>query len=86
MTLTELKAALKRLDEISLLEILDLSAEEIVDRFEDLIEERYEELQYKIEEPYERSQREEERHEPLTGELTWKTSNPQALDFDDFDE
>jgi hypothetical protein len=32
---------LKRMDEVTLLELLDLSSEDIVDRFEDVIENRY---------------------------------------------
>lgn len=44
ITLKELSDKLKRVDEISLLEVLDISSEEIVDRFQDFIEERYESL------------------------------------------
>lgn len=40
-TLYEVMERLKSVDEISLLEILDISAEEIVDRFEDKIEDLY---------------------------------------------
>ena len=35
---------LSRLDEITLLEILDVTSEELVERFQDRIEDRYEEL------------------------------------------
>lgn len=38
----EVLQRLKRLDEITLLELLDISSEELVDRFEDLIEQDYE--------------------------------------------
>lgn len=45
MTLEDLKNRLKtQVDEVSLLEVLDISAEELVDRFEDKIEARMEEL------------------------------------------
>jgi hypothetical protein len=45
MTLVELKDKLKRLDETILCEILDITSEELVDRFEDLIEEHFDELE-----------------------------------------
>ena len=47
MTLTrwDLKERLKRLDEVTLLEVLDISSEELVERFEDLIEDKYEQLE-----------------------------------------
>lgn len=48
LTFPELKDRLKRLDETTLLEVLNISSEEIVDRFEDLIEERYEELEEEL--------------------------------------
>lgn len=46
MTLTfeEIKERLKRQDEISLLEILNISSEDLVDRFEDVIEDKIETL------------------------------------------
>lgn len=44
ITFVELLARLKHVDEVSLLEILNISSEEIVDRFEDLIELKYDEL------------------------------------------
>ena len=44
ITFHELKEHLKRIDETSLLEILDISSEELVERFSDIIEDRYEEL------------------------------------------
>lgn len=40
LTHNEVCEKLKMFDEISLMELLDLSAEDIVDRFEDIIEER----------------------------------------------
>ena len=46
MTLEELKYILQQqVDEITLLEILDISAEEIVDRFSDRIKERKAQLE-----------------------------------------
>jgi hypothetical protein len=45
MTLVELKNKLKRLDETILCEILNITSEELVDRFEDLIEEHFDELE-----------------------------------------
>jgi hypothetical protein len=50
MTLTEIMEVLKREDEVSLLEILDISSEEIVDRFEDRIEERADYLEQYLKE------------------------------------
>lgn len=44
VTLTELFEKLKQLDEVTLLEVLEIDAEMLVDRFQDLIEDRYEEL------------------------------------------
>jgi len=44
ITLTELEEKLKREEECSLLEILDITSEDIVDRFNDKIEEKYESL------------------------------------------
>lgn len=40
LTLADVIEHLKKLDETTLLEVLDLSAEDIVDRFPDKIEER----------------------------------------------
>ena len=44
LTFTELLERLKKVDEISLLEILDISSEDLVDRFPDLIEYKYDEI------------------------------------------
>ena len=41
LTLPELKERLKRLDEISLLELLGLTSEDLVESFEDIIENNY---------------------------------------------
>lgn len=44
LTIEELKERLKRYDEVTLLEILDISADDIVERFTDAIEDRYDVL------------------------------------------
>lgn len=41
LTLPELKERLKRIDEISLLELLGLTSEDLVESFEDIIENNY---------------------------------------------
>lgn len=49
LTLTEIMEKLKQIDEVSLLEILDISSEEIVERFADLIEDKADELEAELE-------------------------------------
>lgn len=44
LTLRDLCDKLRRLDELTLLEVLDISSEEIVERFLDEIEDRFEAL------------------------------------------
>lgn len=44
MVLSELKDKLKTLDEITLLEVLNVNSELLVERFDDLIEEDFEQL------------------------------------------
>ena len=44
LTLRDICDKLKQLDEITLLEVLDISSEDIVDRFLDSIEDRFDEL------------------------------------------
>lgn len=44
LTILDVFEKLKRLDEISLLEILNITAEELVDRFEDRIEAMFDQL------------------------------------------
>ena len=44
ITFEELKEALKRLDEVTLLELLGLQSDDLVDRFDDVIEKRQEYL------------------------------------------
>jgi len=50
LTLSDVINHLKRIDEISLLEILEISSEDIVDRFQDKIEEKYDSLREDLEE------------------------------------
>lgn len=44
LTLTDLFEQLKQIDETSLLEVLDISSEDLVERFADLIEDRFDTL------------------------------------------
>jgi hypothetical protein len=41
---------MSRLDEITLLEVLDISSEELVERFADKIEDKFEELEIDLDE------------------------------------
>jgi len=50
LTLEEVKQKLMRLDEVIVLEVLDLNAEDIIDRFEDKIIDRLEELAEELDE------------------------------------
>ena len=43
-TFEELNSKLKSLDEVTILEVLDISSEDIIDRFQDIVEERYDYL------------------------------------------
>ena len=43
-TIRDLIEDLKRLDEVTLLEVLGLTSEDIIDRFEDVIEDKFDEL------------------------------------------
>ena len=45
LTIEELKEKLQQLDEVSLIELLELTSEDIVNRCGDLIEEQYETLE-----------------------------------------
>jgi len=45
LTFNDLKDRLRTLDEVTLLELLDLKSDDIVDRFEDLIEDKQEQLE-----------------------------------------
>lgn len=48
LTLEEIKARLKLLDELTLLELLGVSSEEIVERFDDKIEQDYERFEEEV--------------------------------------
>jgi hypothetical protein len=48
LTLTDVMSRLKQLDEITLLEVLDITAEELVERFIDKIEENYDNLEKEL--------------------------------------
>ena len=50
LTLADVIEKLKSIDEISLMEILEISSEDLVDRFEDRIENKYDELREDFEE------------------------------------
>ena len=54
LTLQEVKERLCQYDELTLLEILDVSSEELVDRFEDIVEAQYDTLVEELDddEPY----------------------------------
>lgn len=49
LTLVDIFNRLRRLDEITLLEILDITSEDLVDRFQDLIEDKADELEEELE-------------------------------------
>ena len=55
LTFHELKDRLKQIDEVSLLEVLGLTSEEIVERCSDLIEDNYEILAKEFEDEAEES-------------------------------
>ena len=48
LTLAELKEKLMQFDELDLIELLDLTSEDILDRFEDIVEDKYEMLRKEI--------------------------------------
>lgn len=49
ITFEELKEALKRLDEVTLLELLGIQSDDLVERFDDVIEKKQEYLTKEIE-------------------------------------
>ena len=49
ITFEELKEKLQRVDEVTLLELLEIRSDDIVDRFEDYIEEQQDKLMREIE-------------------------------------
>ena len=48
LTLVELKEKLMQFDVLDLIELLDLTSEDILDRFEDVVEDKYEMLRKEI--------------------------------------
>lgn len=50
LTLVELKEKLIKLDEVTLLEVLEISSEDLVERFVDVIEERFDEIEIEFQE------------------------------------
>lgn len=48
LTLTDVMSKIKQLDEITVLEVLEITSEELVERFVDKIEERYEDLEREL--------------------------------------
>ncbi len=48
LTLAELKEKLMQFDEIDLIELLNLTSEDILERFEDIVEDKFEILQKEI--------------------------------------
>ena len=48
LTLHEFKERLMQFNELDLIELLDLTSEDILDRFEDVVEDRYEQLRKEI--------------------------------------
>lgn len=48
LTLHELKEKLMQFDELDLIELLDLTSEDILDRFEDVVEDKYEMLRKEV--------------------------------------
>jgi len=49
LTLNDVIDRLKKIDEVSLLEVLDIDSNDIVDRFIDRVEERFDDLQEELE-------------------------------------
>jgi len=51
-TLEEIKEELKKVNEVDLLEILGITAEDLVHRFGDIIEDKIEQLEAEFEDPF----------------------------------
>lgn len=49
LTIVDLEERLKQLDEVSILELLEINSEEIVDRFYDKIEDKLDKLEEELE-------------------------------------
>ena len=56
LTFEDVRDRLKNLDEITLMEVLDISSEDLVDRFTDRIEDRLAELEPELEDDKEEDQ------------------------------
>lgn len=52
LTLEEIKQQLRQVNEVDLLEILDISSEDLVDRFQDIIEDKIDTLAPEFEEGF----------------------------------
>lgn len=50
LTLRDIMERMVKLDEITLLEVLDISSEELVERFADKIEDKFDELEIDLDE------------------------------------
>jgi len=74
ITTYDLAMYLRNVDEITVLELLDISSEELVDRFGDFIEARYEYLQKELEEEIQDGSEESE-----SLGVTKRTSDEEAL-------
>jgi hypothetical protein len=59
LTIRDVIDRLRRLDEITVLEALDLSSEEIIDRFEDIVEKRFDLLLPLVDDDYQETEDEE---------------------------
>jgi hypothetical protein len=53
LTLEEIKERLKRLDEITLMEVLGITSEDLVERFDDIIEDKADWYEQELEDPEE---------------------------------
>jgi hypothetical protein len=49
LTIHDLKDRLKQINEVDLLELLDISSEDLVERFVDLIEDNFDKLEREVE-------------------------------------
>jgi hypothetical protein len=49
LTIHDLKDRLKQINEVDLLELLDISSEDLVERFVDLIEDNFDKLEKEVE-------------------------------------
>jgi len=71
ITLTELQDKLKHIDEISLMEVLEITSEDMVARFADRIQEKYSQLVTEFDNP------------DVGGDEWWEANDRQGeLDYD----